>query len=443
MLVYGLIGFCAKFPYYTIMFTLMGTFGVREFYLSLLMLVFRFPWVTKSVMGFLTDNVPYQGKRRVPYMFFPTLFHTVVWIVISFLLYYSENEKASLVQLGDLSMSLVLACLLLVTADVALDGVIVEHARLQDEENQGFTQSLCFGARAIGETVGVFLGAVVFTPGFTWIIALCVSVVSAAMTIPILSIPDQTVFRPTDATFRSSFREIFAILLGPHRGFFVLAISVCFVPIPTTAIFYMETKDLGLNPVTMGVMSVAESIGAFFGILVYSKFYRKKAFYVSIAHACFYNALFLTPRVVLALHVNTAMHVPDIAVAGMSRFAMGNGLALLYMPIIAEAMEASPPDIESTFYSTVVAIVNVSIGLGTVFGSVLTEHIGVREEHIENAWVVFLCFQLAYIPVGIAAAVVHRITSGKKRHGLLRNVRGVFKKRRLSFRPKHPVGDAI
>ncbi|XP_076931113.1 putative folate-biopterin transporter 4 [Bidens hawaiensis] len=110
-----------------------------------------FPWSIKPIYGILSDCIPIKGKKRIPYLVIATLLSLFPWVIIGL----QENIRNSRDQL---MIFLLLQNLGSAMADVVIDAMIAEAARLEKAKFAGDLQSVSWMAMALGGICGSLLG---------------------------------------------------------------------------------------------------------------------------------------------------------------------------------------------------------------------------------------------------------------------------------------------
>ena len=60
------------------------------------------------------------------------------------------------------------------------------------------------------------------------------------------------------------------------------------------------------------------------------------------------------------------------------------------MPLMVLACEMCPPEVEATFYSFVLAIINVGYLISYQIGGILTLYLGITDTNFEKLWVLIV-----------------------------------------------------
>ncbi|KAD6119563.1 hypothetical protein E3N88_10834 [Mikania micrantha] len=110
-----------------------------------------FPWSIKPVYGILSDCIPIKGRKRIPYLVIATLLSLFPWIILGL----QETVRNSRDQL---MFFLLLQNLGSAMADVVIDAMIAEAARLEKAKFAGDLQSISWMAMALGGICGSLLG---------------------------------------------------------------------------------------------------------------------------------------------------------------------------------------------------------------------------------------------------------------------------------------------
>ncbi|KAI7733329.1 hypothetical protein M8C21_021322 [Ambrosia artemisiifolia] len=110
-----------------------------------------FPWSIKPIYGILSDCIPIKGRKRIPYLVIATLLSLFPWVIIGL----QETIRNSRDQL---MIFLLLQNLGSAMADVVIDAMIAEAARLEKAKFAGDLQSVSWMAMALGGICGSLLG---------------------------------------------------------------------------------------------------------------------------------------------------------------------------------------------------------------------------------------------------------------------------------------------
>lgn len=110
-----------------------------------------FPWSLKPIYGILSDCIPIKGRKRIPYLVIATLLSLFPWMILG----VQETIRNSRDQL---MIFLLLQNLGSAMADVVIDAMIAEAARLEKAKFAGDLQSVSWMAMALGGICGSLLG---------------------------------------------------------------------------------------------------------------------------------------------------------------------------------------------------------------------------------------------------------------------------------------------
>nr|XP_043636062.1 probable folate-biopterin transporter 4 [Erigeron canadensis] len=110
-----------------------------------------FPWSIKPIYGILSDCIPIKGRKRMPYLVIATLLSLFPWVILGL----QETIRNSR---GQLMIFLLIQNLGSAMADVVIDAMIAEAARLEKAKFAGDLQSASWMAMALGGICGSLLG---------------------------------------------------------------------------------------------------------------------------------------------------------------------------------------------------------------------------------------------------------------------------------------------
>lgn len=110
-----------------------------------------FPWSIKPIYGILSDCIPIKGRKRIPYLVIATLLSLFPWVILGL----QEAIRSSRDQL---MIFLLMQNLGSAMADVVIDAMIAEAARLEKAKFAGDLQSVSWMAMALGGICGSLLG---------------------------------------------------------------------------------------------------------------------------------------------------------------------------------------------------------------------------------------------------------------------------------------------
>ncbi|KAI3685789.1 hypothetical protein L6452_35047 [Arctium lappa] len=110
-----------------------------------------FPWSIKPLYGILSDCIPIKGRKRIPYLVIATLLSLFPWVILGL----QETIRNSRDQL---MIFLLLQNLGSAMADVVIDAMIAEAARLEKAKFAGDLQSVSWMTMALGGMCGSLLG---------------------------------------------------------------------------------------------------------------------------------------------------------------------------------------------------------------------------------------------------------------------------------------------
>ncbi|CAA0813958.1 Probable folate-biopterin transporter 4 [Striga hermonthica] len=115
-----------------------------------------FPWSIKPIYGIVSDCIPIRGRKRIPYLVIATLLSLFPWLLLSI----NESLRGSRLSF---MIFLTLQNLGSAMADVVIDAMIAEAARLERASFAGDLQSISWMAMAVGGIFGSLLGGYALT----------------------------------------------------------------------------------------------------------------------------------------------------------------------------------------------------------------------------------------------------------------------------------------
>ncbi|KAH9328292.1 hypothetical protein KI387_000400, partial [Taxus chinensis] len=110
-----------------------------------------FPWSVKPLYGILSDCLPIQGRKRLPYLIIASILSLVPWIFLGVV----KSMRNSYISL---TIFLTFQNLGSAMADVVIDAMVAEAAREERAAFAGDLQSLSWLAMAVGGIAGSLIG---------------------------------------------------------------------------------------------------------------------------------------------------------------------------------------------------------------------------------------------------------------------------------------------
>lgn len=386
---YLLLGFCFQFPSVAMRFWMMEDVRVSPAQMSAIFGVTAIPWCMKPVYGFISDSYPIGGLRRRPYMVIMSLICSFMWIVLPFVPY--DEFLITFV----MTVSSAGLCF----ADVMADSLLVEAARTESEEDKGIIQSYAWTMRFIGGLLASALGAVAYDYLGSVRVFLLNSMVPVLIAYVSLCIPESNA--KLDTNWRETSSKLWKAVRMPEiykPALFIF--MICVTPGYGQAMTFFYEKELKFTPNEFGVLDVMGYVVSITGTMVYKKWLRNVSFPKIFGWSLATAFLLENTLLLLVLHVNRDMGIPDFVFALMERVVITLVGQFISMPMVVLGARVCPVGVEGTLYALLMSITNFGDVVSSEWGSLFTSMFGITATNFANLWkLMLLCNFFDLIPL--------------------------------------------
>ena len=388
LLFYLLLGFNFAFPSVAMRYWLMETVKVSPAQMAAIFGVISVPWCMKPLFGFISDSNPIFGYRRKPYMIFSAYVASLMWIVLPFC---PHDEFV-------LTFVLTVSSTGMCFADVMADSLLVTAAKKESEERRGTIQSWSWGMRFFGGLLASVVGALAYQELGHVQVFLLNSMIPIGVAILACFIEEDTNFESTD------WRKTSKTLLGAIRqpGIYKPALFlfiICVTPGYGGALTFFYERELGFTPAEFGMLDVMGHIVSIVGIMIYKRYLRRVSFQKIFGTALLLSFLLENTMLILVLHVNRQMGIPDYVFAFIERITITLVGQFITMPMVVLGARLCPPGVEGSLYALLMSITNIGGVVAEEWGSLLTNMFGVTGDNFSNLWkLMLLCHAFDLIP---------------------------------------------
>tara|TARA_B110001452_G_scaffold263947_1_gene266176 strand:+ start:1567 stop:2793 length:1227 start_codon:yes stop_codon:yes gene_type:complete len=389
LLFYFLLGFNFAFPSVAVRYWLMETVQVTPAQMAAIFGVISVPWCMKPIFGFISDSKPIFGYRRKSYMILGAYLACVMWLILPF----CPHDEFVLTFV--MTMSSAGMCF----ADVMADSLLVTAAKKESEENRGTIQSWSWGLRFVGGLFASASGAVAYEQLGYAPVFLLNSMIPVAVAILACFIEEDTTFTPTD------WRKTGSTLVNAIRqpGIFKPALFlflICVTPGYGGALTFFYERELGFTPSEFGMLDVMGHVVSIVGIMIYKRWLRNVSFPKIFGAALLLSFVLENTMLLLVLHVNRQMGIPDYVFAFIERVTIALVGQFITMPMVVLGARLCPPGVEGSLYALLMSITNIGGVVATEWGSLLTNMFGVTANNFTNLWkLMLLCHCFDLIPI--------------------------------------------
>ena len=337
---------------------------------NVLFTVMAVPWCFKVIYGFLSDCVPIGGLRRKPYF----CIGWMVYIVSNFALMINPFPSIAI-------------CITLVfiqtagymLADVMTDALIVERSRFETQETRGTMQSTGYIIRFFGSTVGAAIGAVVYnkdTWGWYLPIRLVFFINAAFPLILLLPIVPFMLELDTHCVAKDFWLQCKDLFYTAQLRSVWQPMTFVYIynALQLTNAAWMNFLVEGLNfsAWQIGLVGIAGSMTAWFGIVVYKHFFFASNWRIVYFWCTTLASIIALAQLLLVFGVNRKLGIPDIL------FSMGDDvlvefvIAVQFLPMCIMYLGLCPPGSEGTTYAMLTTWSNLAGSLAFDISTVLT-----------------------------------------------------------------------
>ncbi|GAB4213169.1 MAG: folate/biopterin family MFS transporter [Synechococcales cyanobacterium] len=333
------------------------------------------PWTIKPLYGWLSDQVPWRGYRRRPYLILAGGLGSLAWLAMA--LWVQDAVQAM--------VAMVAGSMAIAVADVVVDSLVVERSRDQDWAGTSYLQSLSWGVTALGSLMTAYWGGSLLqwaSPRWVFGLAACLPLVVIAAAFGIQEIP-----KPSQQRSSSSWTELTTLWQTLRQPHVLLPVAFVFLwqatPSSEAAFFYFVTDDLGFGAEFLGRVRLVTSVASLVGVYCFQRYLKHlplRPLFLAITLVS--TALGMT-SLILVEHWNRIWGISD------QWFSLGDSLILTvagqiaFMPILVLAARLCPPGIEATFFALLMSIFNLAGALSHELGAGLMHLLGVTEHQFQ------------------------------------------------------------
>lgn len=400
-----------------------------------------FPWSIKPIYGILSDCIPIKGRKRIPYLGIATLLSLFPWLILGL----QETIRNSRDQL---MIFLLLQNLGSAMADVVIDAMIAEAARLEKAKFAGDLQSVSWMAMALGGICGSLLGGYALSNLQMETIFLLFAVLP---TLQLLScglvkedpvhtskysngfeelngnIPDEdkpstgmhitktiTLRRKKsskqqkkgkmnrsnsqmpvkDVSFGlqwfRSFKTAGYTLFKAFRQPIILRPMAWFflaqvtIPNLSTVMFYYQTEVLNLEASFLGTTRVIGWMGLMLGTFIYNRFLKQMKLRRILMFAHVALSLLTLVDIALVSRSNVPLGISDETLVVFGSALSDAVNQFKFMPFLILSGQLCPPGIEGTLFALFMSINNLGSTIGSFVGAGLASFLNISSGSFDN-----------------------------------------------------------
>ncbi|KAL7618419.1 probable folate-biopterin transporter 4 [Lactuca sativa] len=400
-----------------------------------------FPWSIKPIYGIVSDCIPIKGRKRIPYLVIATLLSLFPWVVVGI----EESIRNSRDQL---MIFLLLQNLGSAMADVVIDAMIAEAARLEKAKFAGDLQSVSWMAMAVGGICGSLLGGYALTNFQMETIFLLFAVLPTLQLFscafvketPVpkqstsktnglngsISVSDedkstnqihnktntlrrkksskrkmnksnsQILEKDPSGSFSSGLQWLRSLKLAGYTLFkafrqpIILRPMAWFflaqvtIPNLSTIMFYYQTEVLNLEASFLGTTRVIGWIGLMLGTFIYNRFLKKMKLRTILMFAHVGLSLLTLVDVVLVCRWNVWLGISDETLVVFGSALSDAVNQFKFMPFLILSGQLCPPGIEGTLFALFMSINNLGSTIGSFVGAGLASFLNISSGSFDN-----------------------------------------------------------
>ncbi len=354
---------------------------------SALMGVASIPWITKPIIGFLSDGKPLLNYRRRSYLILSGIMGTIAWASLAT---FVDTLWGAVIAILGTSLSVAMS-------DVIVDSVVVERAKVESLEKSGSLQSITWGMSSLGGLItAYFSGSLLehFSNNQVFLITACFPLIVVAVASLIIEQPVSEA-NPIEP-FKGQVKQLWQTLkqktiLAPVVFIFLWQST----PSGESAFFFFTTNELGFTPEFLGRIRLVTSLAALIGIWSYQKWLKQVSFRVILGWSVVLSSLLGLTSLLLVTHTNRLIGIDD------HWFSLGDSLILTvmgqiaFMPVLVLSARLCPKGIEASFFALLMSIWNLGGLVSHELGAILTSWLGVTETNFEHLWLLLLITNLS------------------------------------------------
>lgn len=386
---YFFLGFGFQFTSVAMRYWMMDTVKVSPAQMAAIFGVVAIPWCLKPVYGFISDSYPIFGYRRRPYMIIFAFLASYMWILLPFV---PHDEFA-------ITLVMTISSGSMCFADVMADSLLVEAARQEKDADKGIVQSHAWMMRFSGGLIASGLGAVAYDYMGAVKVFLVNSMIPIAIAFVAICIPDKPSAHKIE--WRDTGAKLWSALRQP--GIYCPALFIfliCVTPGYGGAMTFFYERELGFTADEFGALDIMGYLVQIFGTFIYKKFLRRVPFIKVFGWAMFASFLLENTLLLLVLHVNRDIGIPDFVFAFAERVVLTLVSQFISMPMVVLGAQVCPVGVEGTLYALLMSVTNFGDVISSEWGSLFTQMFGVTSTNFTNLWkLVLLCNMMDLIPI--------------------------------------------
>lgn len=401
------------------------TLNVQPADMSQLTSISLIPWFLKPFFGLLTDLIPICGYRRKVYIIICGILDCICWILMTFI-----NEGiASFVML----LFMHNCCLSFTT--VLGEAIVVELSKFSDLENDNQSStnqindktsnaknyvSYFFFFKYLGSLFSSLFKGILVKHFALKTVFLISSLIPLLFILSGLILLEETSYLQSGRQIKkenllkleqinsnkilSSGREknsvdknlatsnsescptqFFGFLCQKHIMIPII-FTIIFVGTPSYSdpMFYFFTETLKLDSIDLGFISMFSTLATMGAILIYRFFLKNKSFRSIITYGSFISFFVSFSAYILVIRYNIKLGISDFPFIIFSYSFMSMLGELIAMPLLSLAAVLSPQNLEGTSYSVFMSAINFGGILSNLFGSMLTNFLGITKNDFSN-----------------------------------------------------------
>ena len=284
-------------------------------------------------------------------------------------------------------------------ADVMADSLLVEVARNESEKNRGIIQSWSWMLRFAGGLLASGFGALAYDKLGSAHVFLINSMVPVCIAVLAMFIPDEHTGTRTD--WKQTGGKLMSAVKNPsiYRPALFL-FMICVTPGYGGVMTFFYERELGFTPAEFGALDILGFIIQILGTYIYKKWLRKVSFPKIFGWALLISFILENTLLILVLHINRDMGIPDYVFAFMERVVITLAGQFITMPMVVLGARVCPVGIEGTLYALLMSITNLGGVVASEWGSLLTSMFGITSDNFSNLWkLMLLCHAFDLIPL--------------------------------------------
>ncbi|XP_042394451.1 probable folate-biopterin transporter 4 [Zingiber officinale] len=399
------------------------------------------PWSIKPIYGILSDCIPINGRRRLPYLVIATILSLLPWLVLGLVTSArsSGNLFAAFLTVQNLGSAM---------ADVVVDAMVAEAVHSELAEFAGDLQSLSWLSMALGGIFGSLLGGYTLSQLRIDTIFLLFSILPAIQLLSCSLIKESPLesdgaqnhdsktmkfkddvdhsnrknsFIKTSKTskrknkrnndnkrinlkYESPIRQPRSrlerycislksaicnlvgtfkqpIILRPMAWFFFSNITV---PSLSTVMFYYQTEVLKLEASFLGTARVIGWIGLMLGTYIYNRYLKHKKLREVLLMAHVGLGIGCLLDIILVSKLHNQLGIPDKHVVLWGSAFSDTIRQFKLMPFLILSGRLCPHGIEGTLFALFMSINNLGSTLGAFLGAALASALNISSDSFHN-----------------------------------------------------------